>query len=284
MLIGGVVLLFLTSDAFADATMTVSPDTGLTNGQSVTITGSGFSASSPGNMLECNNDPNQPTVSLPSPVSSDVSVGCSAPSYNLVTTKSDGTFSATYKVVDGTVGPPCGSTGDIITTCPSTDSAGLSPAADAANYPCPPTAAEQAAGITCSLSFGDFANDSAQATIFFQGESTTTTTAPVGTTTTTATVGTTTTTSAGATTSTTTSSTSVSATTTSSTAAAGVATSSSSSGSTSSASGELAFTGPGPRLTWMLVTGVALTGTGSILWLGWSLLYLRRRREGVGQS
>ena len=55
-------------------------------------------------------------------------------------------------------------------SCPATDSAGKSPSADAANYPCPPTAAQQAAGDTCTLTYGDQANNSASAAILLAGE------------------------------------------------------------------------------------------------------------------
>ena len=188
---GGGYVLATTAPASAAATgipLTVTPDTGLSAGQQVTVTGSGFDDTSPGNILECNDDPNQPTVALPSPVSSTVSVGCNLIGYaHLVTTTSSGDLNAMFTVLGGTVGPPCGA-GGVITTCP-TDSAHNSAAADSAKYPCPPTAAEQAAGDVCQLSYGDAGGaQSASATILFQGESapgaTTTTAAPAATTTT----------------------------------------------------------------------------------------------------
>jgi hypothetical protein len=151
-------------------TLSVGPSTQVTNGESVSLTGSGFQDQSPGNVLECNNTPGQPTVNLGAPVSTAVAVGCTAPTFNLVTTSSSGTLSTTYVVTDGTVGPPCGASTDIITTCPETDSAGQDPAADAALYPCPPTPAQSAAGATCTLTFGDAAGDSASAPILFPNE------------------------------------------------------------------------------------------------------------------
>ncbi len=167
------------SAAGVTGTLTLTPSTGLTNGTSVAVAGSGFTASSIGNLLECNNAPNEPTVTLGSPINSDVGVGCSAPSLTqLVQTDSTGAIKAgtTFKVVQGTVGPPCGAAPAAV-TCPATDSAGQSPTADAANYPCPPTAAQQAAGVICQLNYGDAAGDSAMATLSFQG-STPATTAP----------------------------------------------------------------------------------------------------------
>ena len=74
----------------------------------------------------------------------------------LITVASGGTFSATFTIVAGTAGPPCGSK-YLISTCPAADSSGGNPTTDAANYPCPPTAAQQAAGDTCTLTFGDSA-------------------------------------------------------------------------------------------------------------------------------
>jgi hypothetical protein len=153
------------------AALAVSPNSDLVNMQSVNVTGSGFAASSEGNILECNGDPKQPTVALPAPVSSKVSVGCSAPSLSAVVgTSSSGTLSTSYKVVQGTVGPPCGSSGALVAQCPATDSAGASPATDAAAYPCPPTPAQQAAGVICVLTFGDAAGNTASAPISFAGE------------------------------------------------------------------------------------------------------------------
>ena len=59
----------------------------------------------------------------------------------------------------GTVGPP--TTG--------TDSSGGNAATDAAKYPCPPTPAQQAAGASCFIAFGDLAGDQATTPISFAG-------------------------------------------------------------------------------------------------------------------
>jgi len=143
----------------ANVPITVTPNTGLSNGQSVMITGSGFTASSIGNVVQCNSDPKQPTVMDPAPVSSTISVSCNAPSYShLITTSTTGGLSGTFPVVQGTVGPPCGPAPAVV-ACPATDSAGTSPTADAALYPCPPTPAQQAIGDVCTLTYGDSAGD-----------------------------------------------------------------------------------------------------------------------------
>ena len=149
--------------------ITISPNTGLTNGQSVTITGSGFAHTSIGNFLECNSDAKQPTVMDGSPVNTAISVSCNAPSYShLVTTTATGGLSGTFTVVQGTVGPPCGPAPAVV-TCPAKDSAGNSPTADAALYPCPPTAAQIAIGDVCTISYGDEVNDVGTGNISFAG-------------------------------------------------------------------------------------------------------------------
>lgn len=188
-LVAGIGLVGWATAAWAGGTLTASPSSGISpSGQTITLSGSGFTPNSTGNYLECNNDPNEPNVHLGGLVNSDVGVGCTAPAVSgnaLQATGASGSFTKSYQVATGTIGPPCGAAGDLIATCPATDSAGQSPAADAAKYPCPPTAAQQAAGVTCVIHFGDQANDSAQVTILFQGESAggpTTTAAPVATT------------------------------------------------------------------------------------------------------
>ena len=79
-------------------------------------------------------------------VSQSVPVSCtgiSTATGALITVGSDGTISAKFTIVAGTSGPPCGAA-YLISTCPTSDSSGGNPTTDAANYPCPPTAAQQA--------------------------------------------------------------------------------------------------------------------------------------------
>jgi hypothetical protein len=237
--------------------ITVTPSTGLTNGASVTITGSGFTDSSIGNVVECNEAPNEPTVALPAPVSAPLAVGCNAPSYKeLATTTASGGLSATFAVVQGSVGPPCG-TANAVVTCPATDSDGVNPAADAANYPCPPTAAQQAAGVVCQLTYGDSAGDSSTAvTITFQASTPPTTAAPTTATTKPPTPATTVAPATGATTA-----------TTAPTVAPAPAT------------GRLATTGPGPAVGWLGLIGGLLLLFGLLLLL--VLLDIPRRAFAV---
>ncbi len=173
LVVTGLMIVGTTVPAFAATgvmvTITVTPSTGLTNGQSVTISGSGFAHTSIGNILECNSDANQPNVMVGGVVNSSIPVSCNAPSLSkLVTTTATGSVSGTFAVIQGTVGPPCGPA-PAAATCPATDSAGKSPTADAALYPCPPTAAQIAAGDTCQLTYGDEANDSGTGNITFAG-------------------------------------------------------------------------------------------------------------------
>ena len=147
---GGGILATAFASAAAAPTLIATPNTGLTNGQTIMLTGSGYTDSSIGNLLECNDAPNEPTAALGGLVNSAVSVGCTGPSLaanDLTSTSATGTISKAYIVAAGTIGPPCG-TGDLVATCPTTDSSGGNTTTDAAKYPCPPTAAQQAAGVT----------------------------------------------------------------------------------------------------------------------------------------
>jgi hypothetical protein len=233
----------------ATVTPTITPNSGLTNGESVTLTASGLAKGSIGNLLECNSDAKQPNVQVGGVVNSAIPVSCNAPSLSaLVTTTATGSVSGTFKVIQGTVGPPCGPA-PAAATCPATDANGNSPTADAALYPCPPTPAQQAIGDVCTLTYGDEANDSAVGNITFAGE-----TAPSATTTTAA---------APAATTTTTKPPVTAATVAPSTGASG--------GTTVTApvsaapTGTLATTGPGPAVGWLALVGGGLLLLGLLL-------------------
>jgi hypothetical protein len=184
LMVTGLTILGGTVSAFAaantSAPLTVTPSTGLSAGTMVAVTGSAYTPNSIGNLIECNNAPNEPTVQLGSPINSPLGVGCTAPSLTqLVQTDASGNIKAgtTFKVAAGTIGPPCGAAPAAV-TCPATDSGNVSPTADAANYPCPPTPAQQAAGVTCVLNYGDAAGDAGVATLTFAGTTTPTSTPP----------------------------------------------------------------------------------------------------------
>lgn len=277
----------LATPALAAGSLSVTPNSNLTNGQTVTVTGSGFAASNPGGVLECNTASGEPTIAV---AGNQVPVGCTNPLVHLTTTSASGALSYPFPIVQGTVGPPAS----------GTDSSGGNAATDAANYPCPPTAAQLAAGVTCDIVFGDLAGDEATAPITFQGQSTTTsTTQPGSTTTSTTQPGSTTTTTAPPTTTTTTA-----PPTTTSTAPVSVQASpvpppsspSSPSGGPSlqatptapgASSPTLAFTGPGPGVWLLAFGGLVLLDLGYLV----VTLYYRPRqllarllRRGGGRS
>ena len=124
----------------ATPTLTVAPSTGLqpTGSTAVTVSGSGYAASSLGGISECNSASGQPTIEV---AGNAVPVSCSNPLNAITTTSGSGDLGPyPFTVTTGTVGPPA--TG--------TDSSGGDAATDAAKYPCPPTTAQQAAGDTCN--------------------------------------------------------------------------------------------------------------------------------------
>jgi hypothetical protein len=149
------------------ATMTVDPATCLVNGSVVTVTATGLVAKSGvnvvGTLLECNSDPNQPTVSL---LGHNLPVSCTGALAHSFTPDADGTFSGPLPIVEGVTGPPV----------QGIDSSGNEANVDAANYPCPPTAVQVAAGDTCDISLGDEGGDNVVVPIAFNPGSTTTTT------------------------------------------------------------------------------------------------------------
>jgi hypothetical protein len=78
-------------------------------------------------------------------------------------TGADGTLGTTLTVATGVLGPP-----EPTVTDPSgLDSAGGEAAADAADYPCPPTPAQEAAGATCAVTFVDNSDETVSAPIAF---------------------------------------------------------------------------------------------------------------------
>ncbi len=136
------------------ATVTVTPGTCLKGRQVVTITGSGLKPNSPGGISECNGTSQQPTVSVEG---SQVPVGCTNPLAQTVMTSSTGTLEATFPIVTGITGPPAS----------AADSAGRPSLKDAPAYPCPPTSAQAASGVTCNIAFGDAGGDQVSVTISF---------------------------------------------------------------------------------------------------------------------
>jgi hypothetical protein len=248
------------------ATMTVTPGTCLNGGSVVAVSGSGFDPSSTGIVLQCNGAPasDQPVVALTIIGNSEtLPVSCTPLVFtHAVTTTATGDIPAgtSYTVIGGkTPGPPCGP-GSLAPSCPP-DTGGTATGnavADAANYPCPPTPAQIAAGITCNISFGDEGGAAVTVPITYvqdvvPGGDTTTTTAPA-----------------------------TAASTAGSTAAG--ATPAAAAPKTAASSGSLAFTGPGTGLYIIGAAGFIMVLLGAAI-LGLSgapsslALALRRRRR-----
>jgi hypothetical protein len=143
-----------TTDPPGPITVVASPGTCLLNGTPVHVSGSGLVANSVASLLECNADPDQPTVAV---LGTALPVSCSP--VVISTTTSGGTLapSAMLTVVTGTVGPPG----------PGTDSSGGSATTDAADYPCPPTPAQEAGGVVCVLAYGDLGGDQGKVPLSF---------------------------------------------------------------------------------------------------------------------
>jgi len=188
---------------------------GLAGGDVVSLKGTGFTPGATASIVQCNSDPTQPNLVF---LGQYIPISCSALALTSIPASgaTKGDLIGTQKLVTGTVGPPVavgtpvcitnrGGSTTTTTTVPGCTTSGNAKT-DAAKFPCPPTATEQAAGITCVLSIGDIDNDVALGTILFQGEtvggsttttsasSTTTSTAPTTTTGPTTTVAPTTTT------------------------------------------------------------------------------------------
>ncbi len=132
------------------ATVTLNPGTCLLNGTVMTVTATGLIAGGSdnylGTMLECESDPNQPTVSF---LGKPLPVSCTGALADSFTPTAGGTLAGTFTVVEGVTGPPV----------EETDSAGNPSAQDAADYPCPPTQAQVAAGNVCQIVLSDAGGD-----------------------------------------------------------------------------------------------------------------------------
>ena len=171
-----------------DANPTAPVCSGLANGDVVNVSGTGFAPGALASIVQCNSDPAQPVIFF---LNNDIPVSCSP--LKIVTIPSKGAqkgkLSGTQTMITGTVGPPVASTPDTCTQVePSTSvitgcSTGATPSDDAAQYPCPPTAPQQAAGDTCVLAIGDANGDRAIGIVLFGTETLPTSTTAGGSTT-----------------------------------------------------------------------------------------------------
>jgi hypothetical protein len=169
LLAGGGLLGTAIAASATTPTLTFAPNSDIGDaGQGILITASGFSPKTKGGLSECPIVTGEPTI-LDVSTGQQEPVGCQA--FTAIKTNSKGHLPnpTGYGIQAGFNGPPDSQT---------KDSAGGDANADAANYPCPPTAAQQAAGGSCVILYTDTLGESAQQTIAFNFNSTTTTTAP----------------------------------------------------------------------------------------------------------
>jgi len=169
-LLAGGLVIATAGPAFGAAALTLSKSSGLSQAQVVSVSGSGLSGGSYGYLLECNDTPGEPTVTVGPPFDSILPVGCSAPNLkHIVHTTAGGTLLTSFRVHESRkLGPPCGLP-QVLGPCGHPDSARKGPRGDAQNYPCPPSPAQQAAGITCSIVFLDNSQDVVSTPIAFVG-------------------------------------------------------------------------------------------------------------------
>jgi hypothetical protein len=169
-LMAGGLVVSASAAAFGAATITLNQSDGLAQRQVVTVHGVGLTANTFGYVLECNDAPGEPTVTVGPPFDDTLPIGCSPASLkHLVSTAPDGSLSTTFEVHESRkLGPPCGPL-TVFGGCPHGDSAGQGPHKDAQNFPCPPSPAQQTAGITCSLVFLDAVHERPSTPITFIG-------------------------------------------------------------------------------------------------------------------
>ena len=158
-LMAGGLVVGASAAAFGVATISLSQSDALAQRQVVTITGVGLAGNTFGYVLECNDAPGEPTLTVGPPFDVTLPIGCSPASLkHLVSTTPAGSLSTTFEVHESRkLGPPCGPL-TVFGGCPHVDSAGHAPHKDAQNFPCPPSPAQQTVGITCSLLFLDAAH------------------------------------------------------------------------------------------------------------------------------
>ncbi len=169
-LLAGGLVIATAGPAFGAAALTLSKSTGLSQAQIISVTGTGLAGGAYGYLLECNDTPGEPRVTVGPPFDAVLPVGCSAPNLKrIVHTTAGGTLSTSFRVKESRkLGPPCGLP-QTLGPCGHPDSAHKGPRGDAQNYPCPPSPAQQAVGITCSIVFLDNSQDVVTAPIAFVG-------------------------------------------------------------------------------------------------------------------
>jgi len=158
-----------------DSTYSGPVCSGVSSGDVITVAAGGLTPSVQASIVECSSVATQPVIA-PYPVScsalSPVTVPSSGPQ--------SGEISGTFTVASGVLGPPetgdtpsCQSTSGWPTTAllsiPDCATSGDA-TTDAAQYPCPPTASQQAQGYVCTLGVMDDNDDRVVGTLLFGTE------------------------------------------------------------------------------------------------------------------
>ena len=187
---------------------------GLAGGDTITLAGKGFTPGSLASDIECNSAPDQPVILF---LGNYVPISCTP--LKLSSIAATGDYNPPpFAVIQGTTGPVLNNPAVYPPGCTINPALGKpplpgqsgpipgcttsgNPATDAANFPCPPTAAQVAAGDDCAIAIGDQAGDRGVGVVLFGTETLPPPTTVAGATTTTA-AGATTTTAAGGTTTT----------------------------------------------------------------------------------
>jgi len=133
------------------SSITLSQATCLSAGTIVSVSGSGFTAGATAAITECSSATGQPNVSL---AGDEIPVSCSNPILHVITVSPSGSFTSSFTIMSGTVGPPVA----------GVDSAGNQASVDAAKYQCP---SDVATGAGCAISFGDSPTQSVSVPITF---------------------------------------------------------------------------------------------------------------------
>ena len=123
LLVGGLASLGVASASAATPAITATPNTGLTNGSSVTVAGTGFIANEQLYAVECI-------------ANATSSTSCDLSTVSAVMSSATGTFSTTVKVVTGTIAgtTTCGTSSSDLSACDISVSTNP-PSADAAGTP-----------------------------------------------------------------------------------------------------------------------------------------------------
>jgi hypothetical protein len=244
---------------------------GLAGGDTITLVGKGFTPGSLASDIECNSDPSQPVILF---LGNYVPISCTPLKLSDISA-TGGYNPPPFAVVQGTTGPVLNNPSVYPPGCTINPALGApplpgqsgpipgcttsgNPATDAANFPCPPTAAQQAAGDDCAIAIGDQAGDRGVGVVLFGTE-----TLPPPTTTTVA--GATTTSGAGTTTTAASGTTTTAASGTTTTAASGTTTTVASGTTTTAASGTTTTVASGTTTTAASGTTTTVASSGPVV-------------------